>query len=163
MFVIKHHHHNHSLFLAIITLLLKVTILNKQENLGIFVFRITSLERKIEEEYFPLYQETLDDKILPYCCFWMTEYQQQKWRNSFWQNSAISVFIHMCSAVLKLLLTYMCMELQVCKCMIKDVGWNSGWCTVIMKLWHQESIYISFSWFVYFICLCKIFNFKQNV
>ena len=67
--MIKHHHHNHSLFLAIITLLLKVTILNKQENLGIFVFRITSLERKIEEEYFPLYQETLDDKILPYCCF----------------------------------------------------------------------------------------------
>ena len=67
-FVIEHHH-NHSLFLDIITLLLKVTLVNEQENLGIFVFRITLLERKIEEEYFPLYQESLDDKILPYCCF----------------------------------------------------------------------------------------------
>lgn len=69
LFVIKRRHHNHSLFLGIITLLLKVTLVNKQENLGIFVFRITLLERKIEEEYFPLYQESLDDKIFPYCCF----------------------------------------------------------------------------------------------
>jgi hypothetical protein len=48
-FVIKHHHHhhNHSLFLSIITLLLKVTLVNEQENLGIFVFRNTLLERKI--------------------------------------------------------------------------------------------------------------------
>jgi hypothetical protein len=70
LFVIKHHHHhNHSLFLCIITVLLKVTPVNEQENLGIFVFRITLLEIKIEEEYFPLYQESLDDKILSYCCF----------------------------------------------------------------------------------------------
>lgn len=70
LFVTKHHHHhNHSLFLDIITLLLKVTLVNEQENLGIFVFRIILLERKIEEEYFPLYQESLDDKILPYCRF----------------------------------------------------------------------------------------------
>jgi hypothetical protein len=67
--VIKHHHHNHSLFLDIVTLLLKVTLVNEQENLGIFIFSITLLARKIEEEYFPLYQESLDDKILPYCCF----------------------------------------------------------------------------------------------
>lgn len=69
LFVIKHHHHNYSLFLGIITLLLKVTLVNEQENLSIFVFRITLLERKIEEEYFPLFQESLDEKILPYCCF----------------------------------------------------------------------------------------------
>jgi hypothetical protein len=34
-------------------LLLKVTLVSEQENLGIYVIRITLLERKIEEEYFP--------------------------------------------------------------------------------------------------------------
>jgi hypothetical protein len=33
-FVIKHHHCNHNLFLDIITLLLKVTLVDEQENLG---------------------------------------------------------------------------------------------------------------------------------
>jgi len=52
-FVIKHnHHHNHSLFLDIITLLLKVTLVDQQENLGIFFFRITLLERKFKRNIF---------------------------------------------------------------------------------------------------------------
>jgi hypothetical protein len=38
----NNHHHKHILFLAVITLLLKVTLVNEQENLGIFVFRITA-------------------------------------------------------------------------------------------------------------------------
>jgi hypothetical protein len=82
------------------------------------------LEIKIEEEYFSLYQESVDDKILPYCCFWMTK--SVNYKNGW------TVF----DKILQSQFSYILVQLFL-RCYLRTCVWSCRYMNVWEKTWDK--------------------------